>query len=519
MSGVATAAQTAGHRGASWAAPVAIGLFSFGLYAVTLQHAIYGDGINFVDLLADGKLLNHRILVLPLARLVQLTVGLVVEVDGETALKLLSAFAGSIGAGFAFCVARRLFSSSTAATACAALTAVLPGCWFFATSTEIHTLHATCSWLLLWGLLRSCAGPIGSTTGLMLFAGSALTPVSHLSGVAAALPVAFVAWQKPECRKAILVWSGAGFVAAGCVYLWLHLFDDSFSRYRRVFRSYGHLDLLSDPAFLWRQLQTSAHEMLKYACPASTLLFAGVRVLVKQRPLIGWLLVSWLLAWTLIVMPIEVRELGGYYVPVLLAQAAFAIAAMRRLARSWPWALLAATLATAPGVAWQWGEAVGWTVFIVAAALLLGLTGRFDTRPSRRYDLVLPLFACALFASVQLSSLSEDPVRDRLVAVSTYAEPDSVLLMLSRSEYHHWLQFEPMRSHRAMAVNVRDLRRDLSADYISVLRHRVGAGGRVYLVGSSDDLPPPIADLLDDAFRLRVPPDAPDGLLVLDLKD
>ena len=96
MSDPARQPEVAARRGRSlisWALFVT----SAGLYFLTRQAAIVADGIYFDDMLQHGRLVNHHLLYLPLAWVVQSGLSPFVDVSFELAMKIVSAIAGGAG--------------------------------------------------------------------------------------------------------------------------------------------------------------------------------------------------------------------------------------------------------------------------------------------------------------------------------------------------------------------------------------------------------------------------------------
>jgi hypothetical protein len=163
---------------------------SAALYVSTIQARQFGDSSLLYQEFAahpDGGGYWYHALYMPAAGLL----GRVL--DGLTppqVLKALAAGCGALGAACAYVLARLWRAPPTAALLAAALLALSPGYWFFATTVEVHTLHAVCVGL--------CA--------LAVLAAPWRRPLVAAALAACTLPILF-----PSHQSALLL--GPGFVA------------------------------------------------------------------------------------------------------------------------------------------------------------------------------------------------------------------------------------------------------------------------------------------------------------------
>ena len=177
----------------------------FAVYLLTLQRQLFNDGIFFeLKLQLGGKeLIYNHILFLPVVKLLQTGVSVVVPISPEFAMKLVAAFAGAWGVALVHLVARRALVEEHQARTTAILTGILMGYWFHSTATEVHSVHAACALLLLLGLVRvlQATDRVDFGTWFVIATGACLTPASHVSGVCVALPVAYV-WLRARAPGA-----------------------------------------------------------------------------------------------------------------------------------------------------------------------------------------------------------------------------------------------------------------------------------------------------------------------------
>lgn len=114
------------------------------LYAATAQTRQYGDGgflLTGFGLRPDGSADWPHALYFPAAAALS---GAWPEASQATVLRALSAAPAALAVGFVYVLARAWGATRGPAMAAALLLAVSPGWWFFATTIELHALHAAC---------------------------------------------------------------------------------------------------------------------------------------------------------------------------------------------------------------------------------------------------------------------------------------------------------------------------------------------------------------------------------------
>jgi hypothetical protein len=126
------------------AVALALALASYALYRLTCQARQYGDGPLLVSVFSSqpegGAWWSHA-LYLPLASALWRAGEWTYPAD---VLRVLSSIPAALAVGLTYGLARGCGAARTAAALGAALLAVSPGFWFFATTIELHALHAAC---------------------------------------------------------------------------------------------------------------------------------------------------------------------------------------------------------------------------------------------------------------------------------------------------------------------------------------------------------------------------------------
>ncbi|MHC4515304.1 MAG: hypothetical protein ACYTGO_05145 [Planctomycetota bacterium] len=533
------------HAAQRWI-PLALFVLSTCLYLLTLQRAIYGDGIFFEPKLTTGQLVYGQILYLPLVWTVWSGLDAVAGISAETALKVVSAIAGGTGVALTYLAARRVLASQTWALAAALLLMGFFGYWFHATATELHGVHSACAVVLFLGLILTLeaartartADAISGTTLWLLFLGTVLTLASHTSGIAMLPAILYVAWRARSVRGHVLVAIGAGLVAFAICYLWLAFGNKELQRYAGDHAA-KMASILTTPQTLVPKTIGAARELLLYALPAATLVPAGLRVLFRTAPEQGWLCLLWLVSWPLVVLPVGDFAYGSYHLPTFPLQALLAVVACRALATSIPRALLVLVLAFLPALplvlvlvpALSPGPgAMGLALIVwLAAAAVLFLTVRDDDRRPR-WPLALPLTSIVLSAILLPPFLRQDPIRDRIHAVTNAVDTQDLVIYLADDvvTWQHWRRFFPgATGPDRRALNLRLLDRQPAAqrsrlqNVLSSWVQEALAGRRpLWLAG---DLSNPsgskpfqnACELLRSQFRFRTPENAPQHLFRL----
>lgn len=446
-------------------------VLSTGLYLLTRQRAIYGDGIFFESHLANGNLAYGQILYLPLVYAAWSCLGTVLDISAETVLKVVSALAGGAGVALTFLIACQTLTSTLRALAAALLLVGLSGYWFHSTATELHTVHAACALVLFLGLVHTLqavqtAARIPRGTLSLLFLGTALTLASHTSGIAVLLPTLYVVTltrRSSAARRQLLLGIGAGLLVFSACYLWLTSSHPAMQRYASD-HSLKMFSVFTAPETLPPKTLGAARELLLYAVPASTLLPAGLRVLFHTAPGHAWLCLLWVIAWPLVVLPVGDFAFGSYHMPTLPVQAILAVTAWHGVATNVPRAILALALAVAPAAATLVGlqadlgrAAMDWSLaaWVPAAAALFWLAGNHTPNP--RWLLALPVMSLVLSAAFLPPILGQDLIRDRIRAVAAAVGGQDLVLYATTDTvvHHHWKRFFP-----GSAVNLRMLDHD-----------------------------------------------------------
>lgn len=479
----------------SWVGVAVLVMAALILYLVTLQAALFNDGIFFVDRLEAGELLFNHLLYLPLVNLVQSWIQMITPVSAETTLKLVSALSGAMTLILVYQVARSMLRDLTAgngpALVAAATLAVLPGYWFFATATELHAPLTLCTTLLFLGLLRAVDERRVQGVGdrLLQFLGAGLTPAAHASGIVTVLPAAYAASRGKPRRS---VWSslGLGYGLFLAVYLGFLLGSDALDHYQSRYGS-AHLVVFTDPGRIPDMFMTSLSELLLYSAPASTLIPVGLRFLFPLAPGWGWLCLFWLLAWPLIAFPIADHAYGSYYLPTFPVQAVLAVLALLRLSRDWMTAVVVSVVAVLPGVVILAGDGWGLLAWWVCAACLFfgfGLRPSGTMRPS--VLLGLPLVALLLSGIAYVPGFLEDPVRERIQAVQRLAQENARVIVLEADVgiCRQWMRYFPGSRGRVLNPLLAELgdasagEREL-AGYRAQVAENLASGREVWLVG------------------------------------
>lgn len=502
-------------------------VLSTGLYLLTRQQALFNDGIFFEGKLRAGDLAYGQILYLPLVWVVWASLGTVFDLSAETALKVVSALAGGLGVALTFLIACQALTSALRALAAALLLAGLYGYWFHSTATELHMVHATCALVLFLGLIHTVhfaqtadrAARLDPGTIALLFLGTGLTLASHTSGIALLLPTLYVAWVTRRARPAqgqLLIAVGAGVLAFAACYLWLASSHPEMQKYADDHAG-KMLSLVTDAGTLPAKVLSVGRELLVFAVPASALVPAGLRVLFHTAPQHAWLLLLWVVAWPLVVLPVEDFAVGSYHMPTLPVQALLAVIAWHGVATSIPRALLVLAVATLPAAVGllalhqQQGRAafdmalLAWAV----CSTVLFVLARSHT-PQPRWLLALPVTGLLLSATVLPPALGQDSIRDHIRQVQAVVRDGDVVCYVTHDTavHHHWRRFFP----RAVNLLLLDAQPDLLPD-LQTLRS-------IWLVG---DLEGAAGGPRFQEFRTRLlqqfskarPEGAPEGMFLL----
>jgi hypothetical protein len=464
-------------------------------YFVTRQAAIVADGIYFDDMLQTGRLINHHLLYLPLVWGVQTAGTLVADVSPELAMKLVSALAGGVGVAVAFLVACRTLQSRGRALVAALTLMGLLSYWFHSTATELHSLHAACASVLLLGLLRALdgEGSLGRWTWMLCAFGTALVPLSHMSGYAAGLPILYAICRvRSSARWSLLSAILVGVAAFGGIYGTLYFRSDALEDAVQFAMQ------VSTTGFGWQTAQDMLAQSTLYALPVATLVPAGLRVLFRTAPEHGWFCLLWVIAWPLASLRHLDDLYGSYHTPTYLVSVVLAVVAMHAVAKGVLRAIFALTLASAPAwFLWTGDRSLGLIAWAAAAAVLFGLAGTHVRRPSW-----MPLLALATFglaAPVMWPLQRSDVIRDQIREVTQLAAAEDLILAVPAAGYErfHWTRFFCRADGKERAICPADLdwlteykpelvpqgRQPMLDAYRAVVLERLGKNQPIWFVG------------------------------------
>lgn len=441
----------------AWCGRLAWLLFvvSTGLYFVTRQAALAGDGIYFDDMLQQGRLVNHHLLYLPLVWGLQTAASVVIDVTPELAMKSVSALAGGVGVAVTFLIASRTLQTRARSLVAAITMMGLLGYWFHSTATELHSLHAASAAVLMLGLLRALDGRqhLDPTTWLLCAVGSLLVPLSHMSGYAAGLPVLYAIWRaESSLRRQLAMAVATGALLFGVVYGGVYFASENLGSAVKFAAN------VSTTGFSWSTTQGVLVQFTLYALPVTTLVPAGLRVLFSTSSRHGWFCLLWVIAWPVASLRHVDDLYGSYYTAICPAAVLLAVVALHGLAKTGARAVVGLALASAPAwFLWNGDRAVGLIAWAVAATVLFLLAGGHVRRP--RW---LPLMAVVTFA-LTVPTLwpvqRTDLLRDRIQKITKLAAPDDLVLAVPAAGYDrfHWARFFVGADRKERAVCPADL--------------------------------------------------------------
>jgi len=493
--------------------PVLVGGFAAALYAVTMQRAYYDDGIRFEGMLESGDLAYIHILYLPVVAGLRELLAFA-DVSSEQALKFVSVLSGGFTVGMVCRLALDTLVHPGKALAVALLLSGLLGFWFHSTATELHAFHAAFATCLLVGLIRVVHAPDRVTPGLclLLFFGAAMTPASHASGVATALPIALTFFFARGARVRLLVVIGAGFAVWAAAYWYFYELFEGYS----LAQSDKLPRLLQNPGLLPGQLRAVASELLLYSTPASTLIPAGFVVLRQKVPRQAMLCLTWILGWAILALPVGDRAYGSNFIATMPAQALFAIVALHGLGTSPARMLLVSALAFLPAPAFLClGELEALYAYVGSAVVLLWMVRPAVPNPRWPFLLHLGTFGLSLWFLMPL--IQRDPVRDQIRAVEAAVGADATVLFLEKMPNDHtlWVRYFPgvqgpdRRAFNPYVVDYVELAEvaPILKTYRQALAAGVAGKGKVFLVEQAGAgarvlrYPAPLTKFLADVQR------------------
>jgi hypothetical protein len=335
-------------------APLAVFAALLALFAAFRQDAFWGDGKFFVLWLQNERWGFYHLAYLPAGHLVRLTLGRFLGWDPPETLFFVSHAAGALAGTFVYAAARRAGLSLASRVAAVALLATTPVVWFYATSIEVHALQAAAAAAAVYVFAR--AWEAGRFGGDALLAAGLLIGVAatHLSGIAWAPALLFVAVLPSGARRPrvprrllpallVLALAAAAFAA--------------------IDRGGGadHLELGMrswlarwNPGIAWRELAVPA------GIVHGLLLVAGASQLRAARRLgrpgqATLVLYASFLPYAFLV---DIAEHGAYFVSLLPAALLWIARWLDRARGPGPWALVLAALVAQGALAWTLTQ--GW---------------------------------------------------------------------------------------------------------------------------------------------------------------
>ena len=427
------------------------------VYFVTRQRDFWGDGYQFCDFLQTRQLLHAHILYLPAAALLQWAASPFGVIDSEHALLLLSALCGGASLWLTYAFGKLVLGAKRPALFAASLLGVLQGFWFHSTVIEVHLVHTAGSWMLLAGLvLHASTDDRSKRTMVLVTLGQALSPATHLSGIASA----GVSWILGLTRRAsrwLLPASTVGLAIFFTAYSIVRSVNwEFFKYYEGGFRNEYYPALLKDPARALQYLYIAGADLLSYTSPASAFLPVGLWLLAKRSRPLAATLALWFGAYLAICAPIGDPGMGGYYMATAAPQVWLATLALERLAALPARALLAALASMAPlaANAESAGARAAWSVAALAAVTLVAwplLRAREPVPPVRRvpiwlFSMTIATAACT-FSGTVLPSLhnAQHEHMDRVIAATSRGGH----VLIAESDF--WLTAKIWRLRLSMA--------------------------------------------------------------------
>lgn len=210
---------TVGRAGLIAGALVFLGLYA--LFRALRQESFWGDGRFLVFWLENGRWGYYHLAYLPVAEVVQHTLGALLGWKAVDTLYFVSAASGAAAGAFLFLACTVAGTGRAPSAAAVALLASAPVVWFYSTSIEIHALQLlAASAALLWAARAWSRGRLGGNPvapGVVL----AGVSTSHLSGITWTPAMLFLAWagKRGESRGRRLVGVLVCLIVFAAVYL------------------------------------------------------------------------------------------------------------------------------------------------------------------------------------------------------------------------------------------------------------------------------------------------------------
>lgn len=517
------------------AAAVAAALFlvSLAVYLSFPQRAFFGDGLPLLHVLERGELRSQYLFYLPMVQSVQWVASLVSDLSLEAALKLTSVLGGAGGVVVWFFVALEVFKTLVPAAAAASILIFMPGYWFFATATQVSSLHACFAGVLFWGFLQFLRNDRSVWRGSVAVAFGTLFSLStHLSACSNVF-IAIGVLLYTQRKLTLLAAGGAGVAAFLFFDMWGHTLIFGDSSYRGEVLSF-YLQSLErfDAVGLLTVISTiGLDQLLIYTLPASILVPAGLSLCWKNDRPLAVAIVLWVFGYLVVGAPFGVIEWGRYFVPTMGLQAILAVTVIRHLATPVWAAILLVILPIAPVcfAAHYYMTAALWT--ILGISVLLAIAVRFLKPSPTRFVTIGAPFALAIITGITslstvVSSFPIDVLRDQIDAVSHYTGGKGLLVICERyllcKEY--WYRyFNPAR--RTIPLNLLEL--DFLADdqatnrrdyFTAEIERHLSSGDPVWLAGNLLSPKPggqseQYLQFLRTHYRVMRPNGAPEALL------
>lgn len=358
--------------------PALLGVVTLVVFISTRQVVPHQDAYTYVTRLEQGHFGYSHILYLPAAhalRFLQTTAGLT---TGFATLTLLSALSASTSSLLIYTILHRRTNDTLLALGTTLTVVLSPTFWFNATAPGVYAFHLLGATIALTGILPLLAEhPLGRKTASRSTLALAVGPSTHLSGIALAVPAAFV-WvavsSRPRvCRvpaRAVLL---SGFVLFLLGYVVVRTLDPTVGHYGRAISTNYFLDRLSTPLVALDHIRASLVDFLLYSGPIAPFLPVGFRALLTSERSIAWLSASWIGGYFALCSLIGTQAFGGYYLATTPVQGILFVAALEAVATTLPRALLSILVSCIPGILVWYSASLALTASALASVFFLFL--------------------------------------------------------------------------------------------------------------------------------------------------
>lgn len=387
------------------------GVAFFVIYILTQQKIPINDAYQFMDRLGRGDLKYSHLGYLPSLFAFKKIILPFYEITPLQNLTLFSALCGGGAVGAAFFIAFRFFGDLTRAAAAALLLGLTPGFWYHGTASGIYAFHAVCTAASLAALLRCLQSKILTIAEMCGVAvGVAMAPVSHLSGVAVALPAvatAMISFKiSPAGWRRVWISLGASAVLFLVIYELSRSTSQAVSGYQSSIVGNFYKERLTHPETIPPYLLNAMRELLLYSAPASIFILGGFITIFRSSRAAAWMLGAWFAGYLGVCVLIGDRFYGSYYLSTFLAQVLLAISALSTIAAgSWGRAAFAAAAGLAPAIInfyfFGWGV---WAAIplVVATFFIVKSAPRPSGPTAGRASLLVPAAAALVFCSLTI---------------------------------------------------------------------------------------------------------------------